>query len=217
MIRLRDIRVDVAPRGRRRTILELPELVIEPGERVAIVGPSGCGKTTLLSLIAGLRLPTAGTVTIAGQDLALLSGHDRDLFRARHVSVVFQAFNLLENSPAHRNIALPLALTDRKGPAAEAWVQALLERVGLAERREALPRELSTGERQRLAVARALAAGVPILLADEPTSNLDPENAQAVLTLLLDHAGPGRILLTATHDHEILSSFSRIVKLEPVS
>lgn len=217
MIRLRDIRVDVGAGAERRTILSVSRLDLLPGERVALVGPSGCGKTTLLSLIAGLKAPTAGRVEIDGQDLATLRGHALDRFRAAHVAIVFQAFNLLENSPARRNVLLPLSLTGRTGPAAESWVDALLERVGLADRRNALPRQLSAGERQRLAIARALASGAPILLADEPTGNLDEANTAAVLALLGDHAGPDRVLVAATHDPELRGAFDRAIDVRSLA
>ncbi len=217
MIHLKNIRVDVAGRGATRTILSVEDFRVRPGESVALVGPSGCGKTTLLSLIAGLRAPTQGTVEVCGRDLGTLRGYSLDLYRAAHVSVVFQAFNLLENSPARRNVTLPLALTGRRGPAADAWVDALLARVGLGDRATALPRHLSAGERQRLAVARALAGGAPVLLADEPTGNLDSENVAAVLSLLKGHAGPGHALVVASHDRDIQGAFDRVVDVRDLA
>lgn len=217
MIQFRQVSVDVATSSGQRRILTVGELSILPGESVALVGPSGCGKTTLFSLVAGLRRPTSGTVVIAGTDLAMLKGYRMDLFRAAHVGIVFQSFHLLESSPVRRNVLLPLALTGRRGPAASAWADALLERVGLASRGGALPRQLSVGERQRVAVARALAGGAPLLLADEPTGNLDPDNTTAVLDLLLGHVGPGRTLVVATHETSILDRFDRVVDLRSLA
>lgn len=206
--------VDYRVHSAMRRVLEVDELRIEPGEKVALVGASGCGKTTLLSLVAGLRRPTAGRVEVEGVDLATLGGHHLDLFRAARIGIVFQSFNLLETSPIRRNVALPLYFTGRTGAAAEAWIDEVLERIGLRDRQRLVPSRLSTGERQRVAVARAVVAGARIILADEPTGNLDPVNTAAVMDLLFGFAGRAdRTLIAATHDETILDRFDRVVRL----
>ncbi len=206
------VEYDAAGPGPRR-VLELPSFRVERGEAIALAGPSGCGKTTLLSVLAGLRRPARGAVALAGVSLDGLSGARLDLFRARHVGIVFQSFNLLESSPVRLNVALPLRLSGRAGPAADAWVEELLARVGLEGRGGERPPRLSAGERQRVAVARAVAGGPDVLLADEPTGSLDEENARRVMDLLFDFAR-GRAMVVATHDRTILSRFDRVVEWE---
>jgi putative ABC transport system ATP-binding protein len=212
-IRIEDLAVDYRVDGAARRVLAVDRLRIEPGEKVALVGPSGCGKTTLLSVVAGLRRASTGRVEVEGVDLASLAGHRLDLFRAARIGIVFQAFNLLETSPIRRNIALPLRFTDRSGAAVEAWLDELLRRVGLDDRQWVLPSLLSTGERQRVAVARAVAGGARIILADEPTGNLDAVNTAAVMDLLFGFAREERTLVAATHDETILERFDRVIRI----
>jgi len=170
------------PSGRR--VLEGVQLRVQPGEYVAIVGDSGVGKSTLLNLVAGLDVPDAGQVLLEEHDLAQLDEDARTRLRRSRMGFVFQAFHLLPHLTVARNVGLPLALNGQAGPAAAARVQELLEAVGLGGRAESLPRELSGGEMQRVAVARALAHRPALVLADEPTGNLDPDNAIVILEIL---------------------------------
>ena len=170
------------PSGRR--VLDGVELRVQPGEYVAIVGESGVGKSTLLNLIAGLDLPDAGQILLEDRDLATLDEDARTRLRRARIGFVFQAFHVLPHLTVARNVALPLALNGQSGAAAAARVQELLDAVGLGQRAGSLPRELSGGELQRVAVARALAHRPALVLADEPTGNLDPDNAAMILEIL---------------------------------
>jgi putative ABC transport system ATP-binding protein len=170
------------PSGRR--VLDGVQLRVQPGEYVAIVGESGVGKSTLLNLIAGLDVPDAGQILLEDRDLATLDEDARTRLRRARMGFVFQAFHVLPHLTVARNVALPLALNGQSGAAAEARVQELLDAVGLGHRAGSLPRELSGGELQRVAVARALAHRPALVLADEPTGNLDPDNAAVILEIL---------------------------------
>jgi putative ABC transport system ATP-binding protein len=170
------------PSGRR--VLDGVQLRVQPGEYVAIVGESGVGKSTLLNLIAGLDVPDAGQILLEDHDLATLDEDARTRLRRARMGFVFQAFHVLPHLTVARNVSLPLALNGQSGAAAEARVGELLEAVGLGSRASSLPRELSGGELQRVAVARALAHRPALVLADEPTGNLDPDNAAVILEIL---------------------------------
>jgi putative ABC transport system ATP-binding protein len=170
------------PNGRR--VLDGVQLRVQPGEYVAIVGESGVGKSTLLNLIAGLDVPDAGQILLEERDLATLDEDARTRLRRARMGFVFQAFHVLPHLTVARNVALPLALNGHAGAVAQARVQELLEAVGLGPRAGSLPRELSGGELQRVAVARALAHRPALVLADEPTGNLDPDNAAVILEIL---------------------------------
>jgi putative ABC transport system ATP-binding protein len=170
------------PNGRR--VLDGVQLRVQPGEYVAIVGESGVGKSTLLNLIAGLDVPDAGQILLEDRDLATLDEDARTRLRRARMGFVFQAFHVLPHLTVARNVALPLALNGHAGAVAKARVQELLEAVGLGPRAGSLPRELSGGELQRVAVARALAHRPALVLADEPTGNLDPDNAAVILEIL---------------------------------
>jgi len=167
-----------------RRVLDGIGLAVQPGEYVAIVGESGVGKSTLLNLIAGLDVPDSGQILLEGRDLASLDDTARTRLRRARMGFVFQAFHLLPHLSVARNVGLPLALNGEAGSAAAQRVGELLAAVGLEHRAGSLPRELSGGEMQRVAVARALAHRPALVLADEPTGNLDPDNAAVILEIL---------------------------------
>ena len=172
-------------------------LHVEAGEFVAVRGPSGCGKSTLLTLVGGLGRPSSGQIRVAGEDLAALSSAALTRFRARHIGFVFQMFHLLPYLTVLENV-MAAALPGRANEARQR-AQELLERFQLTHRLRHRPAELSTGECQRVAVARAMINGPSLILADEPTGNLDPENAEAVLRLLAGFHGEGGTVLLVTH------------------
>ena len=182
-----------------KAILDDVSLRVNPGEYIAIMGESGSGKSTLLNLIAGLDTPDSGSVEIAGQDFAALDDDARTKFRAATIGFVFQAFNLLPHLNVLHNVALPLAIAGAAINQRDDKARAILLSFGLAGREASLPRELSGGEMQRTAIARALIHQPKLVLADEPTGNLDSRNAQSVLQLLkqqIKDRGASGILVT---------------------
>ena len=194
------------------TILEDVSFTIAPGEAVAVVGASGSGKSTLLSLLAGLDVPSAGTVSLDGITLSNLDEDGRARLRGEKVGFVFQSFQLLPALTALENVMLPLELRgdrDAQGPA-----KRILERVGLGERLEHYPRQLSGGEQQRVALARAFVTGPSLLFADEPTGNLDTETGRAVIDLLFElNALGGTTLVLVTHDERLAERCGRVLRL----
>jgi len=198
--------------GGELTILADIELSIADGESVAILGPSGSGKSTLLGLMAGLDRPTSGEVVIDGVSLATLSEDELALLRRRRVGFVFQSFQLLPNFTAHENVLLPLELIE--APDAGERAAGLLAQVGLAERADHYPGQLSGGEQQRVAVARAFAAGPALLLADEPTGNLDGASGRRVLEMLDElRRRHGTTLVLVTHDEAVSRLVDRRIHL----
>jgi putative ABC transport system ATP-binding protein len=182
-------------------ILRGIDLELAAGSFTCVMGPSGSGKSTLLHLISGLDEPTAGTIELAGQDLARLSLGQKTLLRRRTVGYVFQFFNLLPNLSVRENVALPLAIAGQRGAAAHAAVPALLERFGITARAHALPHQLSGGEMQRTSIARALAGAQPLLLCDEPTGNLSQQAGLEVMRALREVCDQdGRTILLVTHN-----------------
>jgi ABC-type lipoprotein export system ATPase subunit len=197
--------------------LRVRSLEVARGESVAIIGPSGSGKTTLLQLIAGISLPARGTVTTRGVELNGLGDAARREFRIRHIGLVFQEFELLEYLSVLDNVLLPyrihpaLELT----PAVATRAAALAERVGVAGKLDRKARKLSQGEKQRAAVCRALVAQPDLLLADEPTGNLDPGNKQRVLDILFEQArASAATLVVVTHDRDRLDRFERVIDVK---
>jgi putative ABC transport system ATP-binding protein len=212
MISLRGLQLTIPAATGPVNILRGIDLDIAQGETIGILGPSGSGKTSLLMLIAGLERATGGTIHIAGQDLAPLDEDARARFRLANLGIVFQAFHLIPSMTAQENVAVPLELGRKRDAAALA--QAALERVGLGHRLAHRPSQLSGGEQQRVALARALAPMPRLLLADEPTGNLDVATGAAVMELLFELcAASGITLLLITHDPVLAARCGRTVTL----
>jgi putative ABC transport system ATP-binding protein len=198
-----------------RVVLRDVSLTIARGEIVVLVGRSGSGKSTLLNLIAGIDRPTAGNVAVNGTDLTALDEQARTRFRRRHIGFVFQFFNLIPLLTVEENLLLPLDLNGRADAKGVARARALLERVGLAGRGDGFPERLSGGEQQRVAIARALIHEPALVLADEPTGNLDADTAAGVLDLLDTLAREtGQTVLMATHSREVMGVADRIFTIE---
>ena len=200
------------PAGRFR--LRVPGLQVLPGERLAIVGPSGTGKTTLLNLVAGILRPDSGTIRVAGVELGSLSEDGVRRFRASTVGFVFQDFALLDYLTARENILYPYRITPALSLDAEvrARAEALAGACGLAEKLDRRPGALSQGEQQRVAICRALVTRPRLVISDEATGNLDPENKTLILDLLFEQARAAEAsVLAVTHDHALLPRFDRVV------
>jgi putative ABC transport system ATP-binding protein len=194
------------------TILQDISFSVMPGETVAIVGASGSGKSTLLGLLAGLDVPTAGEVRIEGSHLAAMDEDDRAVLRGRLVGFVFQSFQLLPSLNALENVMLPLELAGAReaGKTAREW----LERVGLGHRLKHYPKHLSGGEQQRVALARAFAPAPRLVLADEPTGNLDAATGHQIIELMFElNARQGTTLMLVTHDEEIAARCGRVLRI----
>ncbi len=209
MIRLEQLRFGYSSGD---PVLQLEHFALEAQSNVLVVGPSGCGKTTLLHLIAGLLVPTAGSVVVDGQDLSALSPRARDRFRGRHIGIVLQQFHLLPTLTAVQNLLVAQSIAGL--PVDRSAALAMLASLGVDERVDAYPHELSVGQQQRVAIARALVNRPKLLLADEPTSNLDDEACEAVADLLLRATQQHAVsLLIATHDSRLKSRIPRQLAL----
>jgi len=195
----------VSPDGERRVIVSVPEFDLEAGQQLALRGDSGSGKTTFLHLIAGILAADQGVILLEGKDMAGLSESKRDRLRAESIGYIFQTFNLLQGYTCLENVLLGMSF----GPGADrARATHLLERVGLSHRLHHYPRQLSTGQQQRVAIARAMANKPKLVLADEPTGNLDRANAKDALALIRDTCREsGAALLLVSHDAEVLGAF----------
>lgn len=202
----------VYPQGTRMVhALRGVSLCIHEGEFVSIMGPSGSGKSTLLHLLGALDVPTTGSIHFSGRDLKVLSERKRSLLRRRFIGFVFQSFNLLPTLTAAENVALPLLLAGQ-GPC-RCRALAALDRMGLSARADHFPEQMSGGEMQRVAVARALVTDPELILCDEPTGNLDSDNAQEVLHLLRSLPDRRRTVILVTHDHQAAAHGDRTIHL----
>ena len=213
-IAIENLEFDYGAGGPGRFRLRIPELQIEAGARVAFVGPSGSGKTTLLRLLAGIVTPQSGTVTVGEVPVNELADAGRRAFRIRHIGFVFQDFRLVEHLDVRENILLPYRLNVALPvfDSIESQVKQQAERLDLADKLDSPVDELSQGEQQRVAICRALLPRPELLLADEPTGNLDPKNKDRILDQLFQQAESAEAtLLMVTHDHALLDRFDRVI------
>ena len=214
MISLRDVLFEY-PGG--DFSLRAGRIDIEPGQTAAIIGPSGSGKTTLLHLAAGILPPKSGSVHISGTELSARSDSSRRAFRIANIGLIFQEFELLEYLTVRQNILLPYRINPaiKLNAAADDNAAALAKSAGISEMLDRRPSRLSQGERQRAAICRALVTGPKIILADEPTGNLDPKTSGAIVQLLLDQAAAHEAtVLMVTHDHSLLERFDSVIDME---
>jgi putative ABC transport system ATP-binding protein len=213
MIRLESVSKVVQSGPEKLTILHPLDLEVPKGQFLSIMGPSGSGKSTLLGLIAGLDAPTSGRVVVDGEDLTALDEDELARLRGAKIGFVFQFFHLLPSLTALENVLVPMEIAGIAGAIARS--RELLREVGLSERTHHYPSQLSGGEQQRVALARALANEPPILLADEPTGNLDAENGRHIVEILLGiHERRGTTIVLATHDQDLAARADRILVLK---
>ena len=197
--------------------LAVESLHIAAQERIALIGPSGCGKTTLLNLLAGILAPAQGEIDVDGTCISELNQEDRQDFRALHMGLVFQEFELLEYLTVLDNVLLPFRLNPilQLAKAVQERARELCDKVGLGDKSKRYPAHLSQGERQRVAVCRALVTQPMVILGDEPTGNLDPVNRDLVMDILSEYSESSKApLVIVTHDHEVLGRFDRTLDLE---
>lgn len=215
ILELRSITKSIDTGTHRVDILRGIDLKIEPGEFVAVMGASGSGKSTLLGLLAGLDAPTAGEILLDGEDISNLAEDKLAAIRGRKIGFVFQSYQLIPTLTAEENVLLPAELAGEAASSSQERARMLLDTVGLSDRRDHYPVQLSGGEQQRVALARAFMRKPPLLLADEPTGNLDSTNGRQVLELLLSlNRTEGATLVLVTHDKDLASNASRIVTLK---
>ena len=208
IVEIKDVEFSYKSGGGSLEVINIPRWSLEKGQMTAISGPSGCGKTTLLNIIAGLLVPRRGSVEVCGRRLDQMSEAARYRFRAGHLGYIFQNFNLLQGFTALENILLAMTFSNKKADASLA--KELLERVGLSARMNHYPSQMSIGEQQRVAVARALANKPDLVLADEPTGSLDPRNSEEVITLLKETISErGVSLIIVSHEREVTGAFEK--------
>jgi putative ABC transport system ATP-binding protein len=195
------------------TALSKVNLAVEPGEFVAVMGPSGCGKTTLLNILGMLDRPTTGKYWFAGTEVSKLSELRRTRFRKGRIGFVFQSFNLIEELSVYQNVELPLLYMGIKLSERKQRVEEILERVKISHRRKNFPRQLSGGQQQRVAIARAVVAGPQLILADEPTGNLDSINGEEIMNLLTQLNSSGTTIVMVTHSAADADKAHRIIQL----
>jgi len=213
MLRMENVTKTYKHRGRLVTALDKATIHIPKGDFVSIVGPSGSGKSTLLLMLGGMLSPSEGKVLLDGQSVYDLTSDGRARMRRQKVGFVFQTFNLVTYLSALQNVQIPLFLAGVATPEQEARAAALLERVGLADRLDHKPSELSVGQQQRVALARMLANDPAIILADEPTGNLDPETSQQIIGFLEEFNAEGRTIVMVTHDPRAAERAKRTLRL----
>jgi len=214
-VQVQDLVIEYASSGYTVRPIDGLDLTAEPGELVVLLGPSGCGKTSLLSAIGGILRPTSGRIVVGDIEVGSLRGAELTSYRQQTVGFVFQAFNLVPSLTARENVAMPLLLAGVPRGRAMDRADRLLERVGLAERAGHRPGKLSGGQQQRVAVARGLAADPLVLLADEPTANLDYIQAEGIISLLRDLRSDGRAIIVSSHDDRLVPIADRVVHLVP--
>lgn len=217
MLKLENIKKSfVQPDGHKVPILDVPSFEIDAGEQVVLLGPSGCGKSTLLHIISGITKPDSGKVFVDGTELTRYSESTRDRIRADKIGYVFQTFNLLDGFSALENVLLGISFGAKRSTPERA--KELLKKVGLGHRLGNKPHQMSVGEKQRVAVARAVANRPALLLADEPTANVDPQNQQQVVDLIRQTCREENIsMLMVTHSMEVANQFDRVVQLEDLN
>ena len=214
-LEVRDLTIEYSSGGYIVRPIDHFQLETHGGELVLLLGASGCGKTTLLSVLAGILTPSAGSVKVGDTEVVGLSGAALTQYRRHQVGIVFQAFNLLASLTASENVQIPLRGAGVRPRAAKQRALALLDQVGLSDRVEHRPGDLSGGQQQRVAIARALAHDPPVLLADEPTAHLDYLQVEGVIRLLRSLADSGRLIIVATHDDRLVPLADHIVNLTP--
>ncbi|NND75567.1 MAG: ATP-binding cassette domain-containing protein [Ilumatobacter sp.] len=212
-LHVRDLVVEYIHDGYAVRPLDGMSFTAEPGELVVLLGPSGSGKTTLLSCLGGILTPTSGSILLGDTEVTALNQNDLSDYRRTRIGFVFQAFNLIPSLSARENVALPLILTGHARNAAFGRADELLDLVGLSERADHKPAKLSGGQQQRVAVARGLGPDPALLLADEPTANLDHIQAEAIIALLKDLRAQGRQIIVSTHDARLVPIADRIVQM----
>lgn len=215
LIRIRQLSKVYHRGGQRIAVLENLNLTVRPSEFVALMGPSGSGKSTLLNLIAGIDQPTSGTIEIGGVDIATLNERELADWRAANVGFIFQFYNLMPVLTAFENVELPLLLTGLSRRERRAHVEAALEMVKLSDRMDHFPNELSGGQQQRVAIARALVTDPTLIVADEPTGDLDRATGEEVLRLMDElHRDLGKTIVMVTHDPKAAARAGRLIHLE---
>jgi putative ABC transport system ATP-binding protein len=214
IVRLQDLKKAYREGQKQRIIFDGVSETFNEGEFILLLGQSGSGKSTLLNLISGIDAPDDGDIFIKETAINRLSERERTLFRRKHIGFIFQFFNLISTLTVFENVTLAMQLSGGLGPAKIAEAEALLERVGLADRKETFPDRLSGGEQQRVAILRALAHNPTLLLADEPTGNLDEKTGETIISLLLELTRQaGKTLIMATHNPEIIPLANRVYRV----
>ncbi len=213
MISLEDVKKVYRMGDTKVEALEDADVNIEDGEFVAVMGPSGSGKSTLMNMVGALDIPTEGEVSIGGEDVSDFGEDELALLRSRKIGFIFQQFNLIPSMNAAENVALPMLFRGASKKKRMERAEELLERVGLGERMHHMPSELSGGQRQRVSIARALSNDPDIILADEPTGNLDTETGENIMNLLTELNDEGKTIVMVTHDENDAEYADRIIKI----